>query len=396
MKTNRTFILIFAGLLVLYIIAELNQPKHFDWTPTLRDNDKNPFGAFIPYAELKQIFTKAHILSHNIPVYNVLHNKYETSSAYIFLEQQFQPGRPDRDELLQYVENGNTVFLSSFYIDKKLLDTLGLKLESFASLIDKDSTTINFVNPALKSGGNYTFKRSMIDGYFKELKKKDSTVVLGITQDSLPDFVKVQYGKGYFLLHAAPLCFSNYFMLYKNNHDYIAKALSYISPDITTLHWDEYYKEGREEPGTPLRFFLSNTFLTWALWLTVTAFLVFVLFEMKRRQRVIPVIEPLRNTTLDFVETVSSVYYSQHDNSSIAKKKIQFWFDHIRQHYFISTQTTDDTFVQQLERKSGVPKEAIEIILTNIKQAEEQSSVSDELLTELSNSIDTFYQLSKT
>jgi hypothetical protein len=395
-KGNRIFILIFVGLLAVYIVAQLNQPKHFDWTPTLKDNDKNPFGAFIPYSELKQIFTNAHIQSHKIPAYNVLHNKYETNSAYIFLESEFKPGKTDLDELLGYVEDGNIVFLSSFYIDKKLLDTLGLKMEPFATLVNRDSTSVNFVNPLLKAKENYTFKRSMIDGYFKELKKKDSTFVLGITQDSLPDFVKVQYGKGYFLLHAAPLCFSNYFMLYKNNKDYIAKALSYIYPNVTTLHWDEYYKAGRDEPNTPLRFFLSNIFLTWALWLTITAFLVLIFFEMKRRQRIIPVIEPLRNTTLDFIETVSSVYYSQHDNNSIAKKKIQFWFDYLRNRYYISTQNMDDIFVQQLERKSSVSKELIKKILKNIERTEEHASVTNELLTELSNSIDEFYQLSKT
>ena len=396
MKGNRIFILIFVVLLIVYIVAQLNQTKHFDWTPTLKDNDKNPFGAFIPYKELKQIFSNAHIQSHKIPAYNVLHNKYETNSAYIFLEPEFKPGKTDLDELLQYVEDGNTVFLSSFYIDKKLLDTLGVKMESFVSLVSRDSTSVNFVNPLLKAKENYTFKRSMIDGYFKELKKKDSTFVLGITQDSLPDFIKVLYGKGYFLLHAAPLCFSNYFMLYKNNKEYISKALSYIAPDTRTLHWDEYYKAGRDEPDTPLRFFLSNTFLTWALWLTITAFIVLVFFEMKRRQRIIPVVEPLRNTTLDFVETVSSVYYSQHDNNSIAKKKIQFWFDYVRQRYYISTQNTDEVFVQQLERKSGVSKELIERILKNIKRAEAQPAVTNELLAELSNSIDEFYQLSKT
>jgi hypothetical protein len=395
-KRNRTFILIFVALLVVYIVAQLNQPKHFDWTPTLRDNDKNPFGTFIPYTELKQIFAKAHVQSHKIPAFNVLHNKYETNSAYIFLESQFEPGKTDIDALLQYVDDGNTVFLSSFYIEKNLLDTLGVKMEPFATLIGKDSTSVNFVNPFLKAKENYTFKRSMIDGYFRELKKKDSTLVLGITQDSLPDFVRVQYGKGYFLLHAAPLCFSNYFMLYKNNHDYIGKALSYISPNVTTLHWDEYYKAGREGPDTPLRFFLSNTFLTWALWLTITAFVVFIFFEMKRRQRIIPIIEPLRNTTLDFIETVSSVYYSQQDNNSIARKKIQFWFDHLRQRYYISTQNTDDTFVQQLVRKSGVSKELIEKILANIRSVEAQAPVTIEQLTELSNSIDQFYQLSKT
>jgi len=61
-----------------------------------------------------------------------------------------------------------------------------------------------------------------------ELTKKDSTVVLGMRKDSMPDFIKRQYGKGYFLVHAAPICFTNYFMLSGNNKDYTAKALSYL------------------------------------------------------------------------------------------------------------------------------------------------------------------------
>ena len=395
MKGNKTFILIFVALLVLYIVAQLNQPKHFDWTPTLRDNDKNPFGAFIPYTELKQLFATAHIQSHKIPLYNVLHNSIESESAYILLEPEFDPGKVDLEELLKYVQKGNTVFLASFRINKKLLDTLGLKMQIFPRLVEKDSTSVNFVNPSLKAKENYKFKRSTIDGFFNEVKKKDSTVVLGITQDSMPDFVKIQFGEGFFLLHAAPLCFSNYFMLYENNHDYLSKALSYISPAVTTLHWDEYYKTGREGANTPLRFFLSNSFLRWALWLTIIAFVIFVLFEMKRRQRIIPVIQPFRNTTLDFVETVSSVYYSQHDNNSIARKKIQFWLDHIRQRYYLSTQNMDDIFVQQLQRKSGVSKNLIEVILKCVSRAEAQPRVTDDLLTELSNRIDEFYQLSK-
>ncbi len=382
--------------MILYIIAQLYQPKKFDWTATLRNNDKNPFGTYIPYTELKKIFPQASVQSHRAPAYNVLHDKNETNSAYILLEPQFSPGKVDLEELLQYVKDGNAVFVSAMDFDDKFLDTLGLKIKYFSGLLDTDSTTVNFVNPALKSKENYGFKRSTIDGYFDSIKKFDSSVVLGINQKGQPNFVKVKYGEGEFLVHAAPLCFSNYFTLYKNNDEYVAKALSYISPSVKTLHWDEYYKSGREGADTPLRFFLSNTFLTWALWLTVAALLIYVFFEMKRRQRIIPVIEPLRNTTLDFVETVSSVYFSQHDNNGIAKKKAQFWFDHIRQHYYLSTNNTDEQFVQQLHRKSGVPEELIKTILKNIMRADAQPKVTDDLLLDVTSSIDQFYTLSKT
>ncbi|MEP6845040.1 MAG: DUF4350 domain-containing protein [Panacibacter sp.] len=395
LKGNKLFILIFGVLLVLYLIVQLNKPKEFDWTPTLTSKDKNPFGAFVLHEQLKQLFPTSNIQSHRIPIYNVLHNKFESNSAYILLTSAFLPGKTDISEMLEYVSNGNIIMFSAFNTEKKLLDTLGLELQQFSGLMDTDSTTINFVSPSIQSNNYYGFKRSTIDGYFSKIKKKDSSVVLGIRKDSLPNFVKVQYGAGFFLVHAAPLCFSNYFLLYKSNKEYTAKALSYIPADIATIHWDEYYKLGREGASTPLRFFLSDTFLRWALWLSVAALLIYVLFQMKRRQRIIPVIEPVRNTTLDFVDTVSSVYYSQHDNNSIANKKIQFWFDHIRQRYYLSSQNTDDNFVQQLARKSGVVKELIETILHHIKRAEAQPKVTDQLLVELSGSIDEFYQLSK-
>ena len=394
-KGNKLFILIFGILLVLYIIVQLNKPREFDWTPTLTAKDTNPFGTFVLQQQLKQLFPASAMQSHRIPVYNVLHNKYEINSAYIILTSAFSPGTTDINEMLDYVRDGNIIMFSAFDAGKQLLDTLGLTIQPFTGLIDRDSTTINFVNPALQTKKNYGFKRSTIDGFFSEIKKKDSSLVLGIRQDSTPNFVKVLYGDGFFLVHAAPLCFSNYFILYKNNKEYTAKALSYIPSDIETIHWDEYYKLGREGASTPLRFFLSNTFLSWALWLTITVLLLYVFFQMKRRQRIIPVIEPVRNTTLDFVDTVSSVYFSQHDNNSIAHKKIIFWQDYIRQRYYLSPQTADENFIQQLHRKSGVQRELIETILNNIKRAEAQPKVTDELLVQLTGSIDEFYQLSK-
>ncbi len=238
MKENKIFILIFTALLVIYILAQLYQPKKFDWSATLSNKDKNPFGAFVPYTELKQLFPHALIESNRIPIYNVLLNKDESKSAYILLEPEFNPQKTDLERLLEFAKKGNTVLLSSFYINKKLLDTLGLRIQLYSGLLETDSTSINFVNPALKAKKNYNFKRSTIDGYFDSIKKFDSTIILGINQNNRPNFVKVKFGEGHFLIHAAPLCFSNYFILYGNNRDYVAKALSYISPNITKLHWD--------------------------------------------------------------------------------------------------------------------------------------------------------------
>lgn len=395
LKGNSRYILIFVIILVLYITAQLNQPKVFNWGPTLSSTDKNPFGAYILHEQLTQLFPSVNIQSHRIPPYNVLHDRYSTKSAYIMLAPQLDAGRTDLEEILEYVRNGNVVLMSAYDMESHLLDTLGLKIQNAMNLLSKDSAAVNLVNPTLKANVFYTFKKATIDGYFSEVNKKDSTVILGIRNDSMPNFVKRQYGAGYFLVHAAPICFSNYFMLSRNNMTYTARVLSYIPEDINTLHWDEYFKLGREGADTPLRFFLGNTFLHWAVLLALSTLLMYIFFEMKRRQRIIPVIEPLHNTTLEFVETVSSVYFGQRDNKSIARKKIHFWFEYIRQRYYLTTQHTDDAFAQQLQRKSGVSRELINTILQHIKRAEAQPRVTDDVLFELSNNIDTFYQQAK-
>src|SRR5579871_5141807 len=88
-----------------------------------------------------------------------------------------------------------------------------------------------------------------------------------------------------------------------------------------------------------------NRYLKWAYRIALITVIIFVFFEIKRRQRIIPVIEPLRNSTLDFVRTVGGVYFHQHNNKNIAEKKIQYFFEFIRSHFYLSTVYLDDEFI---------------------------------------------------
>jgi hypothetical protein len=375
-KSYRTFLIVFLGLLAIYVIAELNRPAEIDWTVTLQKGDTNPYGAYILYNRLKDVFPTSSIVSLREPAYNLLHDKEARQAAYFIIAPTFGGAETDVHELLRFAEDGNFVFLSAAKISKPLMDTLGLDRDNINSLFN-DSTALNFVNPALRTDSNYRYKKFTVDDWFGKLNKRDSTTVLGTTQLNKPDFVRINVGKGAFFVHAAPLVFSNYFMLYNNNQEYAAKALSYIPADTKTIYWDEYYKMGRSGPSTPLRFFLSNEWLRWALRLTIFGFILYIFVEMKRRQRVIPVIEPLKNTTLDFVKTVSSVYLSQKDNRSIADNKIQYWLQHIRQRYYLQTNELNSEFVGLLSKKSTVPEAIIQNIIDAIAGIHMSHSVTD-------------------
>ncbi len=391
MKGYRGFIIVFSVLFILYIVAEINKPKPVDWSVTLSKKDKNPYGSYIVYNQLKYIFPKADIQSFRTPVYNQVNNSKETNTAYFIIGPTLHLPKTDFAELKKYVANGNAVVASANMFHKSFLDSFGLETANPVSLTLHDSSSINFVNPASKAPENYTFLKATIDQYFSKINTAKTTII-STNNNNKPVYIKISYGKGAFFIHADPLCFSNYFLLYKSNAAYTAKALSYIPAEVSKIYWDEFYKLGPEGETTPFRFLLSNEYLRWALRLALIGIILYVLFEMKRRQRVIPVITPLKNSTLEFIKTVAGVYFNGKDNNSIADKKLNHFLEFVRSRFNIATQVLDEDFIQQLHRKSGVGKDKVADLVRFLSALPIQGRVTDEMLLNLDRNIDQFYK----
>ncbi len=391
MKGYKNFIIIFSAVFALYVIAELNKPKPLDWKLTIGKNDKNPYGGYIIYHRLKDLFPNVPVNSYSLPVYNQLNNVAEENTAYLILTSSFRPSENDYQELMHYISQGNYVIVSAENFSRPFLDSLGLKIDRRFSLRPGDSGIINFVNPLLRSEKGFTFLKFTMDQYFSRLDTP-KTMVLGVNDKQQSNFIKMAYGRGQLLLHTAPVCFSNYFILFENNAVYTASALSYIPARISKIYWDEYYKAPGERASTPLRFFLKNEYLRWALRLVIAGLIIYVLFQMKRRQRVIPVITPLQNSSLDFIKTVSGVYFNQKDNKGIAHKKITYFLDFIRQRFYLSTHEMDEHFIQQLARKSGISVAEITDLVNLVQHVEYGNEVSDHLLLTIDKYIDNFYK----
>ena len=389
MKGSRNFIIIFSVLFVLYIVAELNKPKPVDWTVSISKTDKNPYGGFVIFNQLTNIFPHTDIQSFRTPVYNQLHNSLETNTAYFVIGPAFKPSVNDLAALKKYVRKGNYVITSADMFDQPFLDSFGLETAALMSLKLNDSSGVNFVNPALKTPRNYTFPKAAIGQFFSKIDTA-KTIILGINNKNKPVYIKIPFGKGAFFLHADPICFSNYFLLSKNNASYTAKALSYIPVNVSKIYWDEFYKSGPEGATTPLRFFLSNEYLRWAIRLAVISLLLYIFFEMKRRQRIIPVITPLANSTLDFAKTVAAVYFNEKNNNVIADKKISHFLDYVRNRFYITAHLPDEDFAEQLQRKSGVDKEQVSNLVNLLATLPVQTNVTDNMLMDLDRSIDNF------
>ena len=391
MKGYKNFLIIFSALFILYIVAEINKPQPVDWTVTLSNTDKNPFGGFIVYNQLKHIFPNARIQADRTSVYQHINNSLETNAAYIIMCAAYRPASTTTAELKKYARKGNYIVVSADWLYTPFLDSLGVEAQSPVSLKPKDSTSVNFVNKALKARQSYTFIKGTIDRYFSKIDTA-KTIVLSTNNKGRPVYIKIPYGRGAFFIHAAPVCFSNYFLLFKNNASYASKALSYIPAGVQHVYWDEREKSGPEGPQTPFRFFLSNEYLRWALRLSLIGMMLYVLFEMKRRQRIIPIIEPLKNSTLDFVKTVAGVYFNEKNNKSIADQKIAYFLEFIRSRFGLSTNEIDRDFAEQLHRKSGLNKDEIADLTNSITAVSENNIITNHTLLNLNRNIDNFYK----
>ncbi|MEP6726808.1 MAG: DUF4350 domain-containing protein, partial [Bacteroidota bacterium] len=113
MKGYRRFIIAFVLVLALYIVAEMNRPKPVDWAVSLSKSEKSPYGSYILYQQLKDIFPHAAISSYRQPVYNQVNNFTDTGTAYLLIEPGVEITKDDLSELLNYVVTGNYVFLSA-------------------------------------------------------------------------------------------------------------------------------------------------------------------------------------------------------------------------------------------------------------------------------------------
>ncbi len=113
MKGYRSFIIIFSVLFILYVVAEINKPKPIDWTVTISRSDKNPYGGYIIYNQLKHIFPAAAIQSFRTSIYEQVKNLPETNTAYFIVSATLRPTATATNKMKNYVSKGNYIIASA-------------------------------------------------------------------------------------------------------------------------------------------------------------------------------------------------------------------------------------------------------------------------------------------
>jgi hypothetical protein len=403
-KNIFTYCLLFTSLLFVGCKG-CNEKKLPSLKETYQNNDKKPFGGFIAFEELSLILNQEAINISTIPLgaqWKDIKDEYDSAKLlYILITKNLMLNYLEVNTILKFVSAGNDLFISADYIQPELLEGFHCRvrrekealMESGGKMQTASVMKVpNRDNPLAYSYYYYPFFNSIL------FEKKYGTV-LGFNQNNESNYVVLEHGKGKVYLHVAPRVFSNYFLLSHNNLDYYKYVLSTIDSGPDYIFWDEYYKlppeKRRQQKNgsadfSALRVFKKNPALMWALGLVIAGLLLYVAFNTKRKQRSIREIPPKSNATVAFTEIIGRLYLQQKNNKNIAEKQITYFYEKIRNQYFIQTSEPDDLFLQSLAGKSGVGIELIKELFTLIKHIQKAEEISEEELMELNDKITTF------
>lgn len=389
MKSLRLYIIVLSVLIIGYLVAQYNRPKAIDWSETYSSRDKIPFGTYITYNRLNDIFPGAKVQTFREPIYNVVNDHGITHATYLIICNSINLNEYDYKKLTQFIKSGSDVFISASYFGEQLRKEL--KIETTVEI--KKTGGLKFVNQQLDTNKIYYTDGRVGDIYFSQLDTA-KMVALGSNVFHRANFLRYSTGKGNLFLNSNPAMFTNYSLFNKSGNAYAARALSFVKND-GILIWDQYYALGRADDSSDMRVFLRNDALRWTFYIAFFSLIVFVLYETKRRQRIIPVIEPLANSTLNFVNVVGQVYYEQRDNRNISNKKILYFLEHLRTVFYLKTNPLDEAFIDNLSKKTAIEHSFATELVNHINYLHAAQQVTNTELVKLNQLIEQFYKQSK-
>lgn len=418
MGKNKTAIIILISALALILVAyfwysNIEKPK-YKWYETYRNDGKQPYDTYLISEMLEKYFPQKKFTVLRKPLHTSLPQRTKDAN-YVFIGTGMYLDSLSEIKLLEFVARGNNAFLSIPEIPYSIQDTLQLmNCEDYYYLFEYSVDSVarlNFFDENFKTDSSYnTFYRYVNDTNFYSWSHFNDTCVgsdfrfekYGKLNNNMVNYARIAFGRGYFYIHTTPLAFSNHNLLDKRAVEYASKVFSYLPEG--DIYWDEFSKipvEFGNQGGqlkwgkSPLKFILSQPALKTAWYLILALAVLYLLFRAKRRQRIIPVLIPNTNTSLEFAQTIGRIYYLQNDHKKLAMLKMKLFLEAIRNRYGISTAQHDELFFVKLAQKSQVPQNEIEKLFESYKAIAYLEKISENMLINFNSAIDNFHKQAK-
>lgn len=403
MKISRSFIIAISVLLILMFALQLNLPQRYSWIPTFSHKDKNPFGCYVFDSIMLQSVPSGYSVTDKT-LYRICHDGNKVN--VLIISDDVNLSKTDVDAIKDIAGRGGNVLIAG---NSKTYNTTSdsLMIKNFGACFKYGYFSITSLKRKIKndaSGSRDTIHWSMDNDVYKDniypvysmmiedlmtADSADNTEVIafrtGDAQDKelrvSPVAIRKEVGKGSVILVSTPLLFTNYGILDGSTTEYIFRLMSHIGNNHV-VRTTSYMKtqDMADAEASPLRFFLGQPPLRTALYLALLVITLFLIFNARRRQRVIPVVEQPQNRSLEFVKLIGTLYYHNKDHSDIVRKKFAFFAEELRRLLMvdITDRDADRHSFSVISLRTGLRLEEVETIISDIRKvADRESNVTE-------------------
>lgn len=372
MRKERLLYILLGVLFVTYVVVEYYSPKPIDWTVTFAEKDKNPYGGFILFERMDDLFPEKSVS------FQTLYEAKDSSEHLLVLATNFDPSAADIEAMFNILDQGRTIFIAAQVFSQRFLEALEIEMNFDAlEVLSEDSINIGM------GSKNFYFPATFVSSTFG-IDTSGSWNAHAVANE--PVIISKKYPQAKLILGSVPLAFSNYGLLKGDNYLLVEETLKNIPSG--PVEFNRFYQAGKQEPTTPLRYVMSQAPLKWAVYLTLLSLLLYLVIGSRRLQRAIPLLEGNKNTTLEFIKTIGGLYHREANHKNAAMKIINHFAKALAVKYYIHT--INDTSYKILAAKSGVPLEEVIRTFDFIEGVKQSSKLSEESLKQLYAKVNMF------
>jgi hypothetical protein len=437
MKKNNILFFIIGGVLILgilfLIINFLSQDKKFIWTDNLRHEQGEPYDLALFHEILKSNFKVEDFKEEKLKK-DIESGADFSKKGYLFIGEYPHHDSESATMLYNFVRKGGTVFIISNFAPDTLFKELSKeehlkKLSEYYYNHAAESYFKSSINCKLslsafeKNNYEFEFKKSVKDtatygwAVIPDYMIDSKQSVIGRFYDqstgSHTNFIRFNVGKGKIFWHRNPILFSNYYLSANNENQ---SGFNYLNDVLTIVNvyewsWDkaEYNADKQNKPTkkfnkprSPMEFIFNHKSLTWAWIMTLLMSGLYLIFGAKRKQNSIAVIETNRNTSLEFINTIGTLYFQQQNHKIIFERIMQLFRAHLKRRYgiIVKEDSDDSELLKQIVLKTAVDAEIVNAIFStyfNLKKKlrDSENELSSESLNKFHLLLDKFYKAEK-
>jgi len=436
------FIVVAVVFALIFTLYEYKEVPDVKWRQTYLPTEKEPYGTWMFRNLLNERYGSENVLDRYKDI-NLEEIDSSEKALLIIIGDRIDLDFAETDALANFSNTGHDIFISGTVIDfdynwglnnwevgykadsvlqvsypslsdnifnfkfrtESLEDASEVYYRYFASgdlkinNLSNDSTSYRSIHSGSLDWENEIFSENglddllqedNLDDYIDEEEDEDAGYALGINQDSASIYKEWNFDGEFVGLHLLPQMFINEAAHQPFFLEHFNLLIGQYNYDKIIFEHPSFNRSKKADSESPIQFILDNRSLKWSYFTMLLGALLYVIFRGKRKQRIVPTLAPNNNTSLEYVQTLGSLYEHQNKPRKLVKHMQDVFYHNIKARYFLDQH--DQQFIYKLSKKSNLAITEIETIVKTFSTIKDRFEFTDSDLSLLYRRLDAFYK----